>query len=112
MAPEDERLILEQCARENIPVPKKIRDAPELQMGLQLYWIAFTDLNSCRQIGYSVAPIPWTAIREYAVANGFDEEQEEDLIYLMGCMDREYIKFTNRKSDVTSKTSRKTKQKS
>lgn len=35
--------------------------------GLELYLNAFWDLNSCRQIGMDVGPIPWTAIQKYAI---------------------------------------------
>lgn len=37
-------------------------------------WDAFRDLGTCRPVGFGLAPIPWTAIHDYAVANGVRDE--------------------------------------
>lgn len=37
-------------------------------------WNAYLELASCRPVGFGKARIPWTAIHEYAVANGIDDE--------------------------------------
>lgn len=103
MAPEDENRIIVQCMRERMPLPKKIQDAPELRLGLELYFGAFFDLNTCRQIGMGLAPIPWNCIKDYAQAYEFDESQTDDLFYFIRKMDHEYLKFHNRKTQPSLK---------
>lgn len=51
-----------------------IRDKPSVQ-GYEWLWEAFADLDTCRDMGVSAGPIPWTAIEQYARANelGVDE---------------------------------------
>lgn len=73
-------------------LPPVIRDAPELTLGLALYYGAFWDLNSCRTVGMGEGPIPWLAIDAYATARGFDAEQRDDLHHHISAMDRAYLK--------------------
>lgn len=74
------------------PMPERIANAPELQLGLQLYLEAFFDLDSERTHGKSLAPIPWSRIKGYAEAYEFDTEQTEDLIYFVKKLDNEHLK--------------------
>jgi hypothetical protein len=75
-------------------IPKKLQDQPELFQGLELYYRAFSHLNSCRPAGFSGAyPIPWTAIKSYADTWGFDDEQFELLEYYVSKMDGVYLKW-------------------
>lgn len=62
-------------------------------MGLELYYDAFWDLNSCREVGFGLGPIPWTSIKDYAITFEFDTEQFEDLYYFVRSMDDVYMKF-------------------
>jgi hypothetical protein len=73
-------------------MPDRIANAPELQMGLQLYIQAFFDLDSERSHGAGLTQIPWTRIRDYAEAAELDEEQTEDLIFFVRRLDAEHIK--------------------
>jgi hypothetical protein len=73
-------------------LPPAIRDAPELRLGLGLYYSAFWDLDSCRSIGMGEGPISWLAIDAYATARGLDTEQRADLHYFIPVMDRAYLK--------------------
>ena len=73
-------------------VPAAIRDAPELWLGLGLYYSAFWDLSSCRQVGFGEGPISWLAIDAYATARGLDSDQRDDLHFFMPAMDRAYLK--------------------
>lgn len=100
MAPEHERKIVTDCYRQGLPLPKKIQEAPELRMGLELFLDAFFELNTCRQIGMGVAPIPWTCVKDYAVAYDLDDVQTEDLFHHIRLMDQEFIKHHSRKADV------------
>lgn len=62
-----EKLIIEQARKRKQPIPETIAKAPTLYEGLDLYYDAFTELTSCRQIGNAQGPIPWTAINDYCL---------------------------------------------
>lgn len=79
------------------PVPEKISNAPELGFGLDLYYEAFWDLATCRPVGLGAGAIPWTAIRDYAIAFAFDEEQTEILFHCVRLMDNAYLDFYSKK---------------
>lgn len=71
-------------------------------MGLELYFDAFMDLSSCRQLGMGgVGPIPWTAMKAYADDFGLDEDAREELYYLMKRMDAAYIDWHSPKDKTT-----------
>lgn len=86
-----EQRIIKQCLRERAPFPRKIRDAPRLHLGLELYYDAFWELSTCRAAGMSLGPIPWSAIKDYAETFELDEAQQEDLFYLVRAMDNAYL---------------------
>lgn len=69
------------------PLPDRIANAPELYSGLELYLQAFFDLDTERSHSMGVTMIPVSAIKEYAIAYEFDNEQSEDLMYLIRKMD-------------------------
>ena len=79
--------------RERLPLPERIANAPQLQLGLELYYDAFWELGSCRVSGWSAGPIPWVAINDYAEAFEFDEEQREALTYYTRRLDQAYLMF-------------------
>lgn len=83
--------------RERRPLPPAIANAPELQMGLELYYGAFLDLMTCRTMGMGPGPIPWTAINQYARAYDYSEEQEEDLQFYVSRMDQAYLEAVAKK---------------
>lgn len=86
-----EKAIIEQSYRLKRPIPDKIANAPELKTGHELYYVAFLELNSCRQIGFSIGPIPWTAIRDYCVEHEIEGEQKDDLFDCVQALDRAYM---------------------
>lgn len=86
-----ERRIIKQCLRERSPYPDRIAGAPSLNLGLELYFDAFWDLSSCRGAGWSVMPIPWGVVRDYATTFELDEAQQEDLFYLIRVMDNAFL---------------------
>lgn len=76
------------------PLPAAIQNAPELEFGLELYFQSFWELCTCRTGGgMGIVPLSWLTIREYAAANGFDEEQTDDLLYYARVMDQTYMDF-------------------
>lgn len=85
------------------PIPERIANAPVLMQGLELYLQAFFDLDSERNVGFSICPIPWGSIVNYAQVYGFDDEQREDLIFLVRRMDVAHIDRLNKKAQARKK---------
>lgn len=108
-----ERKIIEDCIRFRRPLPDAIRDAPELELGLELYYLAFADLTSCRQLGESVpGPISWSDIQRYCEVYGITGEQREDVFYHVQTLDKVYLdhavdKFKKSMQDAKSKGKRR-----
>ena len=63
-----------------------------MRFGLSMYFTAFWELSTCRQIGMGVGPIPWTAMLDYARYMELDWEQTEDLLYIVRKMDDAFLK--------------------
>ncbi len=55
-----------QMVSSGVPLSKKFAEKPTIHLGLMLYYNAFQDLSTCRQLGMSIGLIPWTATRQYA----------------------------------------------
>jgi len=54
---------------------------PELDPGDAIFWNAYEDLATCRTPVFSgLGQIPWTAIHQYALEEGFDDLDELKLI--------------------------------
>lgn len=98
-------------ARKRGKIPDFLRDAPTLNVGLELYWDAFGALTTCRSIGSgAMGPIPWTAIMQYCghmEINDFD--QIERMIDYLRAMDKTYIEhFSNKLKSMSPKWSSQT----
>ena len=87
-----EVMIAQQSVRMGQPLPARIANAPELMLGLQVYLQAFFDLDSERSHANGYTLIPWSSIYSYAQTLDFDDEQTEDLIYLIRRLDSEHVK--------------------
>lgn len=92
-----EQTIIKQALRAGQPIPERIANAPELKPGMNLYLEAFLDLDSERGHAFGPERIPLGKIFEYAIAYEFDEEQTEDLVYLVREMDKAHVSNLNRK---------------
>ena len=90
-----EKKIIQQCLRERLPFPQAIQKAPDLWIGLELFFGAFLDLDGDRPSGWSMRPIPWTSLMNYAEAYNIVDEQREDLFYYVRAMDKAYVKRIN-----------------
>jgi len=98
-----ERFIIQQCFQQKLPLPDRIKNAPELLLGLEIFYMAFMDLTSCRGQGYGTeGPISWLSINEYCVIHGIIGEQRDDLIYHVQKMDEAYLKFKAKKLKATT----------
>jgi hypothetical protein len=70
-------------------------NAPQVALGLGLFWDGFWDLIDDRLSERS--PIPWSTIQAYAVAKEFDEDQAFSLHYHVKAMDLEFRRFVQTK---------------
>ena len=83
-----------------MPIPEKIKNAPELYMGLQLFFNAFTDLSSSRGAsGLSEGLIPWWVIQDYCDRNELDADTTEDMHYHICQLDLARAKYYKRKEE-------------
>lgn len=86
--------------REGRDLPDRIKFAPSLLPGLDLYYTAFMDLMGSRQIGGmgGIGPVAWDVIQFYAIANGFNGEQTEALHHHVTAMDACYMAHFTKKN--------------
>lgn len=97
--PETEAQIRKDCDRFGEPLPKRIAERPELFLGLALYYNAWHDLDSERQVNDAgVGRIPITAMLTYAKAFGLSTDQTSDLCRYLRQMDAAYIKYLRDKA--------------
>lgn len=90
---------MEQAYRNGMPLPDKIANAPELEEGLECYYAAFLDLNSCRALGpHGEGAIPWTTISQYASFHNYQGEELEDLFYHTQRLDKVYLDWSIKKA--------------
>jgi hypothetical protein len=80
-----------------LPLPEAIRNAPSLWLGLELYYNAFLELCTCRQIGNAVGAIPLTSVIEYCKAFEIEGEQQEDLLWLIQRLDHKYLEWVSKR---------------
>ena len=83
--------------REGLPLPERIKNAPTLEIGLELFYTAFFELGTCRQLGMAEGPIPWTAIDIYCNSYTIVSEQREDMHMFIRSMDNAYLKYQESK---------------
>ncbi len=76
-----------------MPIPEKIKNAPSLHTGLELFFTAFTDLSSSRPIGNVEGMIPWGAIQDYCERHDLSAETTEDMHFHIGELDLARAKY-------------------
>jgi hypothetical protein len=76
----------------NMPLPDKIKNRPKLRPGLDLYWRAFWEMSSDREIGMGVGPIPWRTVNDWCLRNDIWGEDFERLLTILRGMDGEFMK--------------------
>lgn len=68
----------------------KIRaDEPERDFAMQTVLRAWADLSTCRPIGMTVGPIPWTAIVQWAEFHDLDRDAAGILVHVIRQLDIE-----------------------
>lgn len=93
-----ESFIVKQCFQQNLPLPDTILNAPILFQGLELYYLGFKDLTTCRSQGYgSEGPINYMMIHDYCKIYEIEGEQREDFFFHLGALDQVYLKYKAKK---------------
>ena len=92
-----EKGIIKQALQQGLPIPKKIQNAPNFPFGLDLFYIAWEELGTCRPTAFGVGPIPWTAIHDYCLAHEIEGDQREAMFYHVSQLDETYIKHQTKK---------------
>ena len=80
-----------------IPPPDWVINKPELDLGLEFYYMAFHELSSCRAIGMSEGLIPWTAMKTYADTYDIHGIELDRFIHIVTDMDMAYMKERQKK---------------
>lgn len=86
------------CMKQGAALPPAIANAPTLDDGLEIFYAAFLELESTRQIGMAMGPIPRWAITIYCSEYGFDADLRQDMYDLVGLLDRTYMEHANKES--------------
>ena len=102
--PSEERLLQQVRQNPGMAIPDKIANAPDLLPGLEMYWIAFSDLTTCRSEGMDEGRIPWTAVIRYAEWLKLNDEETDDFVTLIKAMDETYINHRRGEAKRKSKT--------
>jgi len=95
-----EQKIIEQCIRQRRPLPDAIANSPELFFGLELYFIAYCELGTCRGPD---SRISWLSISQYADALKLSEDQREDLFFYVSKMDEAWSSYHEKKRSKVEK---------
>jgi len=77
-------------------------DKRPVMIGLSWLWEAFMDLTTCRAIGMSIGPIPWTAIQTYAESERLTPEETWTLHQVTRHLDHVYLEHMHRKDSGSS----------
>lgn len=79
------------------PLPQKIQNAPELELGLNLFYNGFWELHLSRRVGLKTMPIGWTETWDYCRRLDLDGDQTDDMLFLVAKMDQAYLEWAERK---------------
>lgn len=94
---------VEAAVEKGRPLPDWYLQEPVLQGADGFYLRAFWDLSSCRPSSFSVGPIPWNLIVQYAERYGLDEDIVESFIYIMRAMDKVYLDWVDKELENKTK---------
>lgn len=79
-------------------IPDQLLNEPMLHEGLDIYYSAFWELNTDRQVGMGLGPIPYSSIRNYCKDRGLGGDQSDNMMRLLRKMDSEFIKFQEKQA--------------
>lgn len=90
--------IIDQCLQTKTPIPDKILNAPELQVGQEFYLSAWDELSYDRPMGFGVGYIPSASLRTYIRDCDLTEDQEFLLRFVIRRMDNWYVGYMSEKN--------------
>lgn len=73
-------------------------DRPQVSQRIAVYYQAFMDCSTCRQVGFGVGPIPWNTVMIWAKRKLFDYEETEHLWSVISRADMEWLERVNAKN--------------
>ena len=79
-----------------MPVPQ-LDNKPSI-LGYEWFYEAFVLLNTCRQIGMTFGPIPWTSVEHYAIATNLNADDKYFLHQIVSHLDEVYLKHMQEKT--------------
>lgn len=82
---------MDDCYRFNQPLPDAIANAPELYLGLELYYNGFNQLSSSRPQGFGVGAIPLSYILDYCQVYSIIGEDMDDFVWFITNIDRKFL---------------------
>ena len=88
-----ESKIVEQAVQDNMPIPDRILNAPELADGNDLFLDGFYELDTCRQIGLAKGQIPFLAIVQYCAFYNFDDDLAEEFSLVIRSVDNLILNY-------------------
>lgn len=88
----DESIYL-QAKKNGQPLPEFLKNKPTLKKGLHYYMRAFFDLETERQVGFAVFPIPILKIIEYGRFLKHTDEELSDFITIIQSLDAVALKY-------------------
>lgn len=92
--------------RSRAALPRTIQEAPELDAGLELYYGAYLDLQTCRAVGPNgPGRISWLTIWDYADRLEYTEDQRDDLLFFVSELDSVFLDWADEKTKQALKTS-------
>jgi len=94
-----EEKIIRQAYKMNMPLPDKIKNKPQLTLGLSFMYKAFRELSTDRKIGMAEGPITWSSMNSYAKRHNILDF--DYFVLLMQMVDIKYMEERNKKSGKT-----------
>lgn len=86
----------------------RIAEAPAIETDQQaLYWEAFQELGTERQIGMSIGPIPLSKVWDWAFHINLTHSEARALVHVIRALDGEYLSIISQRSKANTKQSRK-----
>lgn len=68
-------------------------ERPEPDITDEFFLGAFWQLGTCRSIGMGPGPIPWTAIKDYALHHRLEPDVTQAFIQIITALDGRYLKW-------------------
>jgi hypothetical protein len=88
------------------PVPAWVDEEPDAEPGDSFYMESFWELSTERQLGFTVGPIPITAIHFYAGVKGLPSSMMGLFEAVIRAMDQTYLKWAEETRKKAAKNSR------